>query len=115
MEKELLNKLADINRKSTVNYALGTCGNLVSFSIDVEMISEFLKDLAAAPVMAVNDVIRWIATDKAAKQLDEKTRNSLCDVINIALHIYGNQHIIGLLNYWFEDLDEILSKAIKEN
>lgn len=111
MEKDVLNKLATFAKESTVNYTVGTCSDLRLFAFNVEIIKDFLTELAAAPVMAVVDVINWLGTDKATNSLDEKTRKSLCDVLDITLHIHGNQQTVGLLNYWFEDLDELLSQA----
>lgn len=110
MEKEQLNQLATFAKESAANYAVGTVSDLRLFALNVEMIKDFLTELAAAPVMAVVDVVNWLATDKAANSLDEKTRKSLCDVLDITLHIHGNQQTLGLLNHWFEDLDELLTK-----
>lgn len=112
MDKELLNKLADFAKESTVNYTVGTCSNYALFEINVEQISEFLKDIAAAPVRPIIHVLRWAATD-AAKSLDEKTRIALFDILEVLITIYGNQQIIGMLTYWFEDLQSELSKALE--
>ena len=111
MEKEVLNKLADFAKESAIGYTVGTCSNYALFEINVEQISEFLKDIAAAPVRPIIHVLRWAATDKAAKSLDEKTRIALFDILEVLITIYGNQQIIGMLRYWFEDLQSELSKA----
>lgn len=114
MDKELLNKLADLARQGAENYSFGTIANIDYLTQTVEQIHVFLADLAAAPVYQVADCIKWAATNQAVNSMDEETRVKLFQVFDIVLLIISNITELGILHRWFEDLDNILTKEYAE-